>query len=542
MLRKRGILPVVVAVVFAVAMVAPTPVQAADTTASQVPASIAGERVGPSSLTIEPHLGYQKATLTVVGPNGYELSKNFGPEAEIHVNLLKARRQAPEVSTDGDLAGGPAALKVASTLEEGQYRYEVVFHGQDEEVQTFSGMFFAKNGVALSRGELRSRLVSTRTDLSSENQRSAAATKATEDDWLTVVDITNDGETFFSLDCDGVVDNSYWVMTNDEGTLHLGDNTTFSPPATQNVTFTRDGKVGIGTTAPVDDLHVKQLGAGVASFRTEDDSGDYFQIDTGSGATAFRDFNAGGTVSTPMWWDHGLPSWMLTFDSAGGGRLGMGTSNPQAALELRRSDGTAKIFVNENNATVDKRELFVLENVGAPQFKFIDSDSAREWQFALLTTSDFVISLIGTGGSEFQLYKNGRVTMGPGATINFDLETDGDLVIAGTLTQGSSRDIKTGISGLDAAGVLAKVATLPVSSWAYRADPDTMHVGPMAEDFHATFGLGSDSKHIAPADLAGVALAAVQALQLENQHLATENESLKARLDRLEGMISQLMN
>ena len=44
---------------------------------------------------------------------------------------------------------------------------------------------------------------------------------------------------------------------------------------------------------------------------------------------------------------------------------------------------------------------------------------------------------------------------------------------------------------------LAKVAELPISRWTYKDDPSaTPHIGPMAEDFHAAFGLGRDDKSI----------------------------------------------
>jgi len=34
-----------------------------------------------------------------------------------------------------------------------------------------------------------------------------------------------------------------------------------------------------------------------------------------------------------------------------------------------------------------------------------------------------------------------------------------------------------------------------------------LHLGPVAQDFHAAFGLGADDKHIATVDADGVALA-----------------------------------
>ena len=65
----------------------------------------------------------------------------------------------------------------------------------------------------------------------------------------------------------------------------------------------------------------------------------------------------------------------------------------------------------------------------------------------------------------------------------------------------------------DAAGVLRRLRTLDLSTATFAAGPAApRHLGPTAHDFHLAFGLGADDGTIAPADMAGVALAAVKAL------------------------------
>ena len=108
-----------------------------------------------------------------------------------------------------------------------------------------------------------------------------------------------------------------------------------------------------------------------------------------------------------------------------------------------------------------------------------------------------------------------------------------NLTISGTLTQGSSRTLKENLAPTDGAGLLKAVASLPVYQWSYKANADR-HVGPVAEDFHETFKLGGDPTRIAPGDMAGIALASIQALY---QQLAEKDKtiaSLIKRLDRLE--------
>lgn len=61
--------------------------------------------------------------------------------------------------------------------------------------------------------------------------------------------------------------------------------------------------------------------------------------------------------------------------------------------------------------------------------------------------------------------------------------------------------------------VLEKLAALPISTWNYKWDPPSVrHLGPMAQDFKATFGLGDDDRTINMVDANGVVMVAIQAL------------------------------
>ena len=110
----------------------------------------------------------------------------------------------------------------------------------------------------------------------------------------------------------------------------------------------------------------------------------------------------------------------------------------------------------------------------------------------------------------------------------------------------SDRASKTGIASVDDAQILAKVAALPVSEWSYiEQGTGVRHLGPMAQDFRAAFGLGEDEKHISAVDEEGVALAAIKALQNEvsekdrqlkeiRQSDDTKFANLERRLEALE--------
>jgi hypothetical protein len=74
----------------------------------------------------------------------------------------------------------------------------------------------------------------------------------------------------------------------------------------------------------------------------------------------------------------------------------------------------------------------------------------------------------------------------------------------------------------DSTGVLEALRTVDLATSTFAADPAApRHLGPAAHDFHLAFGLGADDGTVAPADLAGVALAAVKALDARVSALHT---------------------
>src|SRR5208283_3394063 len=65
----------------------------------------------------------------------------------------------------------------------------------------------------------------------------------------------------------------------------------------------------------------------------------------------------------------------------------------------------------------------------------------------------------------------------------------------GVLFNGSDRNTKENFSTISPCEVLDKVDALPIGRWNYKVDKSSEHIGPMAQDFHAAFGLnGSDDK------------------------------------------------
>jgi hypothetical protein len=111
----------------------------------------------------------------------------------------------------------------------------------------------------------------------------------------------------------------------------------------------------------------------------------------------------------------------------------------------------------------------------------------------------------------------------------------------------SDRNLKGNVIPVDAQSVLERVAELPISTWSYKSSDGVRHMGPMAQDFYAAFGLGDDDKRIHTMDTVGVALASIQGLYAEVQEkeaqiaeLRANNTDLQTQVDHLESRVQAL--
>jgi hypothetical protein len=124
-----------------------------------------------------------------------------------------------------------------------------------------------------------------------------------------------------------------------------------------------------------------------------------------------------------------------------------------------------------------------------------------------------------------------RLTVGGGSVGNASLSN------GGTWTNASSRRFKQGFTAIDPIAVLERVVELDISRWTYVGSGEGEHLGPVAEDFHAAFGLGNNDRQIATVDADGVALAAIQGL---NARLEAENAAKSAEIATLRDELAAL--
>ncbi len=112
------------------------------------------------------------------------------------------------------------------------------------------------------------------------------------------------------------------------------------------------------------------------------------------------------------------------------------------------------------------------------------------------------------------------------------------LVGAGAWSTLSDRHLKTDVQAVDARALLDRLVAMPVQQWRYIGQPGAVqHIGPMAQDFAAAFGVGENDTTISTVDADGVALAAIQGL---NAKLEAENATLKSQLSALADRLARL--
>ena len=111
----------------------------------------------------------------------------------------------------------------------------------------------------------------------------------------------------------------------------------------------------------------------------------------------------------------------------------------------------------------------------------------------------------------------------------------------GTFSCTSDRATKTAFADVDSKEVLARVAALAITEWRFLNEPaDVRHMGPVAQDFRAAFGLGYDDKSIGVQDAQGVAFAAIQGLRQIVDEKDTRIAALEQRLKELERVVEAL--
>jgi hypothetical protein len=149
---------------------------------------------------------------------------------------------------------------------------------------------------------------------------------------------------------------------------------------------------------------------------------------------------------------------------------------------------------------------------------------------------DYANTLTTTAGSQFMARADGGFYFYTGTAGGATL-----LPGSGSWTSLSDRNAKENFAPVNAESVLDKVAALPLSTWNYKEqDRSIRHLGPMAQDFKAAFGVGETDTGITTVDADGVALAAIQGLNQKLNEKDAEIQDLKQSVAKLKAMVEEL--
>jgi hypothetical protein len=209
------------------------------------------------------------------------------------------------------------------------------------------------------------------------------------------------------------------------------------------------------------------------------------------------------------------------------GGVGINTTNPVVPLTVEGSGA--------------------FNSIAAAAIAVKNSTTNRTWEWHVLDDGKMQFADFTATATRMVIDTSGNVGIGTATPTN-KLHVIGG-VSATVFVTTSDRNAKKDFEPVSAQEILEKVATLPLSRWNFKELPNGTHLGPMAQDFHAAFGLGNTDAGIATVDADGVALAAIQGLnekvegrsqksESRIQKLEAENLELKTRLEKLEQLLN----
>jgi hypothetical protein len=284
------------------------------------------------------------------------------------------------------------------------------------------------------------------------------------------------------------------------------------------MSVTNSGSVGIGTTSPGSTLEVEtsnpgNLGPTVTVTNNAIGSGTSGSLDfntytptygSGYNPTARVEASDDGSFSSNLTFyantqgkqNNGLTPTMFLSST---GFLGVNATSAPARITASGSDGT-------QNGLGAGLQLTNTASGGGTWYlrSGATGNSTPAGGFSIANAGAYFLTITGSGNVGL-----GKDNTAPEYALTM---ADGAYETNGTWTNASDRNLKDNFAPADGAAVLSKLNAIPITTWNYKTNHESRHLGPMAQDFYAAFHLGSDDKHISTVDEGGVALVAVQAL------------------------------
>jgi hypothetical protein len=364
-----------------------------------------------------------------------------------------------------------------------------------------------------------------------------------------------------------------FIGTVDNTPIHLSTN------GTKRVTFTTNGRMGVGTETPLADFHV----VGNNGLLIESDNTGTIPIEGQGtrlmwypGKYAFR----AGTITSGFdnYWNNNRTgiysfafgknvmssaSYSVSFGeettSAGDYSMAVGyqssttnaapysfasgynsiTSAPYAVAMGRgnRAKGEASSAFNYHTvADGDYSQSFGFYSqanghhsiaignraVANHDGSFVFSDASANTQTISTAANQFMVRAAGG----FIFYTSSNLSSGVQLPSG-----------SGSWSSLSDSLSKTNISLINEQEILRKIEKINIYEWSYKSEKSVRHIGPMAQTFNRVFDLGGDNKYISTVDIDGVNMAAVKALYSKSKQIELmliDYEKLLSKYNALE--------
>lgn len=276
-----------------------------------------------------------------------------------------------------------------------------------------------------------------------------------------------------------------------------------------NTATARDTVVGGGSRNIAEDPYAT-VGGGIRNVASAPNT----TIAGGAYNQATDDFAviAGGTRNTAS-----------GFNSVIGGGAGNTTSNDQATISGGLGNQASGAYATVGGGHGNSAEGAYASIPGGMLNQAHGDFSFASGQRAIID-EDHDGAFLFADASEFDFHSASENELAARATggIRFisGIDNVGEPISGVVLPAGSGawstlsdRNLKANITPINQHQILAALTEMDITRWNYLGqDASTQHIGPMAQDFYAAFGLGEDATRISTVDADGIALASIQGL------------------------------
>lgn len=489
-------------------------------------APVADEMIGSSGITWMPKVNYSQIELTISRPNGTVFSKTFNSGSSLYASLSEIFGDSYlDGSYNYELRVTPVIDLRSRSLEEDRFSVQFL------EALVQSGAFFVQGGAIVSNtiyepgSEEAPGPISGAHDglsgvkdiqhlddviisfslcvgndcvngesfgfdtirLKENNLRihfddTSSSASFPRNDWrITINDSSNGGAEYFRID----------DATNGKSPFTIEANT---PSHTLYVDSA--GRIGIGTSTPVVDIHAKS--GNTPTLRLEQDGSSGFTPQTwdvaGNEANFFiRDATNGSKL--PFKIKPGAPDNSLFVDSSG--EIGIGTQSPSFPIHLITGSSTNAGFVAERTGGAALKVLATADGV----------------QVGSRTNHEVKI-VVNNSTSVMTVNTDETLTMSDGGSYN------------GTWNPASSRELKENFETLTSDEAVKALEGLNPLKYNYKAHKDEARVGFIAEDVPELVAMNG-RKNLSTIDIVAVLTKVLQ----EQQKLVQEQQKTISQLN-----------